>query len=118
MQIYTANHVITGVKSKANCHLFQSSNFTLSNILSHFKSNLCDSRETRLVIFISDFQLAFEVPVERVVEEMHEIMEFVESHGHVLTFAFLPFVPAYSRDPNVKPLANLLPWPQLFWLHH
>ena len=34
---------------------------------------------------------------------MNEIMEYIEAHGHVLTFAFLPYVPAYSCDPNVKP---------------
>ncbi len=30
-------------------------------------------------------------------------MHFVETRGHVLTFAHLPYVPAHSRDPQVKP---------------
>ena len=50
----------------------------------------------RLVIFISDFQLDFNVHVETVVELMHEMLSYIESMGHVLTFAFLPFVPAFS----------------------
>ena len=99
INIYTANHMITGVESKPNCHLFQPTEFNLKNTFKHVKNNLCDSRETRLVIFVSDFKFEFEVPVETVLEQMYEMMEFIESRGHVQTFTFLPYVP----NPNVKP---------------
>ena len=55
---------------------------------------LCDSRETRMVIFVSDFKLEFFVPVEQVIGQMCEIMIFFETRGHLLTFAFLAFAPA------------------------
>ena len=62
IHIYTANHKITGIP-KPNCHLFQSPENTLPNIFAHLKLNLCDSRETRLVIFVSDFKLDFDARV-------------------------------------------------------
>ena len=37
------------------------------------------------------------------------MMEFIESCGHVLTFTFLPYVPAYSCDPNVRPTYTPFP---------
>ena len=60
---------------------------------------------------MSDFQLEFEAPVESVSEHMYEIMQFIEAWGHELTFTFLPYVPAYSRDLNVKP--TYFPGPDL-----
>ena len=62
-----------------------------------------DSQEPRLIIFVSDFQLEFSVPVETVVRQLQEIVQYVESRGHLITFAFLPYVPEYSLDPCAKP---------------
>lgn len=95
MHIYRANHEITELN--------------LPNIFSHMKSNMCDSRKKWLVIFVSDFQLHFEVPVEIVLKQMNAIMEYVEARGHVLIFAFLPNVPAYSRNPKVRPTYTPFP---------
>ena len=75
----------------------------LRNIFNHAKEQLVDPRETRTVIFVSDFKLEFDVPVGQVVGEMCEMMHYFESCGHMLTFAFLPFPPALSRNPTVKP---------------
>ena len=56
-----------------------------------------------MVIFVSDFKLEFNVPSGQVVGQMNEMMLYFESRGHVLSFAFLPFPLAFSRDPPVNP---------------
>ena len=38
---------------------------------------------------------------------LQEIIKYVESHGHLITFSYLPYVPAYSRDPHTKPSFTL-----------
>ena len=52
---------------------------------------------------VSDFKLEYNVPVGQVIGLMNEMMVYFESRRHVLSFAFLPFPPAISRDPTVKP---------------
>ena len=39
---------------------------------------------------------------EQVLEQISRIVHFIESKGSVVTFSFLPYVPSYSKDPNVK----------------
>ena len=63
---------------------------------------MCNSPECRLVKFIVDFLLDFSVLVEVTKAKFEQIIQFVESHGHLVTFAFLPYVPAYSKDPKTK----------------
>ena len=70
---------------------------------------MCNYSETRLVIFMSDFQLDFSVPVDTALRQLDDMMLYVESRGNALTIAFLPYVPAYSHDPNVRP--TFLPFP-------
>ena len=38
--------------------------------------------------------------VEQVLSKIQEIIQYVESRGHLITFSFLPYVPAYSKDPK------------------
>ena len=101
--IYAANHPMTGVEPKPNCQLFQSSNNSLPCIFSEIKSNMCMFQGRRRIIFIRDFNLDFSVPVELVLSLLKEMVQYKESHGHLITFAHVPYVPAYSRDPRTKP---------------
>ena len=64
---------------------------------------MCPANQCRLIIFVSDFALDFSTSIEQVLSELQEIIQYVESRGHLITFAFLPYVPAYSRDPRTKP---------------
>ena len=61
-----------------------------------------DSRVCRLIIFISDFQLCRSDSVQATIDKIDRIYRFVESHGHMVTFSYLPYVPAYSMDPKCK----------------
>ena len=85
-----------------NCNVYQSPNNTLTNMDRHVRENLGDSQLVRSVIFILDFQMDFQVPVSDVLEQMTEVVKYIKSQGHVITFSFLPFAPANSKDPNVK----------------
>ena len=40
--------------------------------------------------------------VEQVLEQIDALVSLVESKGSVITFAFLAYVPAYSKDPMVN----------------
>ena len=64
---------------------------------------MCESQERRLIIFVSDFKLDFSVQVELVLRLLQEMMQYVESSGHIIAFAFVPYVPTYSRDFSTKP---------------
>ena len=68
---------------------------------------MCAIQECRLIIFISDFKLDFSVPVELVLRLLQEILYCVESHGHLITFADVPYAPAYNRGPHTKPPFSL-----------
>ena len=105
IHIYTAQHHITG--SKPNVELFQNPNNTLDRILTQIEERGCDSRVCRLVIFIADFQICASDPAQATLDKIERIYRFVESHGHIVTFAFLPYVPAISKDPKCK--ANTVP---------
>ena len=61
-----------------------------------------DSHNCRLIIFISDFQLCHLDSLEATLDNINRIYNYVESHGHVVTFAFLPYVPDYSKDRKCK----------------
>ena len=87
---YSANHKILGALVPANCFPFQSPENTLRNIFNHAKQQLVNPRETRMVIFISDFKLEFDVQVDQVIGEMCKIIHYFETLGHVLTFSSLP----------------------------
>ena len=62
-----------------------------------------------MVIVVSDFKLEYNVPVGQVIGLMNEMMFYFESRGHVLSFAFLPFPPAFSCDPTVNPTYEPFP---------
>ena len=98
--VYSAQHPITG--TKPNVSLFQDPNNTLDNILAQITERRTDSRNCRQIIFISDFQLCHSDSLEATLDKIDRIYDYVESHGHVVTFAFLPYVPAYSKDPKCK----------------
>ena len=87
--------------------MFQNPNNSLDVIFEIIKSVNCDSRYCRLVIFISDFLLNFSVSVEATKAKIERIIQFVESHGHIITFAYLPYVPAISKDTKTK--AQIVP---------
>ena len=70
---------------------------------------MCHISQCRLIIFISDFALDILVPIEQVLCLLQQILQFVESRGHLITFAFLLYVPAYSRDPRTKPSFTPVP---------
>ena len=98
--VYTARHSITGFKH--NIEMFQNPNNSLDSILGQIQNRMCDSRECRLVIFVVDFLLDFTSSVEATIDKIDQIYQFVESHGHMIMFAFLPYVPAISKDPKTK----------------
>ena len=62
---------------------------------------MCPANQCRLIIFVSDFVLDFSTSIEQVLSKLQEIIQYVESRGHLITFSFLPYVPAYSKDPRV-----------------
>ena len=103
IHICTANHSISGVEPKPNCLHFQSPINTLPVIFSQIKSKMCPIGKRRLIIFICDFALDFSIPIELFLSLHQEILQYVESRGHIITFSFLPYVPANSRDPRTKP---------------
>ena len=82
--------------------MFQNPNNSLYVIFEKIKSVNCDSRYCNLVIFIAEFLLDFSVSVEATKAMIERIIQFVESHGHIITFAYLPYVPAISKDPKTK----------------
>ena len=102
--VYSAQHQITG--TKPNVSLFQDPNNTLDSIYTQITERRTDSRNCRQIIFISDFQLCPSDSLQGTLDKIDRIYNFVESHGHVLTFAFLPYVPAYSKDPKCKTLTS------------
>ena len=89
--------------------MFQEPNNTLDNIFGQIKSRMCNSRECRLVIFIVEFLLNFTISVEATIDKIDQIYQFVEAHGHMITFAYLPYIPAISKDPKTK--LSILPSP-------
>ena len=64
---------------------------------------MCPIQACRLMIFISDFKCDFSVPQESVLRLLQEILQYVECRGHQITFAYVLYVPVYSRDPCTKP---------------
>ena len=64
---------------------------------------------SRLIIFIADFASDFFIPLDHILSLLQEILNYVESKGHIITFAFLPYVPAYSCDPRMKPVFDPQP---------
>ena len=82
--------------------MFQDPNNSLDSIFGQIHARMCDSRVCRLVIFIVDFQLDFSNSVQATLDKIDQIYQFVESQGHLITFAFLPYVPAISKDPKCK----------------
>ncbi len=81
MYIYTENFPIEGVPTHPNCHLFQSRLNSLSVIFYQIVGKMCSPSH-----FISDFLLDFSVEVEQVLSEISEIIQYVESRGHLITF--------------------------------
>merc|ERR1712082_98390 len=61
---------------------------------------MCSPSQCRLIIFISDFLLDFSAEVQKVLSEISEIVQYVESRGHLITFSFLPYMRGYSKDPK------------------
>ncbi len=59
---------------------------------------MCPASQCRLIIFVSDLVLDFSVDVEQVLSQIQEMIQFVESRGHLITFSFLRYVPGYSKD--------------------
>ena len=54
---------------------------------------MCNSYDRRQIIFVSDFALDFSVPIEIVQILMQDIVTYVESRGHLITF----FYPVRTR---------------------
>ena len=104
IHIFSANHWVTETdhRTPPNFQLHQSPDNTLTSIFNQIKDRLGDSQLVRSVIFISDFKLNFNLPVEKVLEQISRMVHYIESRGHVVTFSFLPFVPAYRKDPDVN----------------
>ena len=100
MDIYTCNFPIQGVPNKPNSYLYQSRFNSLSSIFDQIVSKMCSPSKCQLLIFVSDFLLDFSVEAEQVLSEICEIINFVESKGHLITFAYLLYVPGYSKDPK------------------
>ena len=42
--------------------------------------------------------LDFSVGAEHVIREIVDLIQYVESRGHVITFSYLTYVPGYSSD--------------------
>ncbi len=97
MDIYTCNFPIQGVPDRP---LYQSRLNALSAIRQQIVNKMCPPSQCRLLIFVVDFLLDFGVGVEQVIREITELIEFVEDSGHVISFAYLNYVPAYSKDPK------------------
>ena len=53
-----------------------------------------------MLFFVVDFLLDFNVGPEQVIREITELIEYVEESGHVISFAYLMYVPGYSKDPK------------------
>ena len=100
MEIYTCNFTIQGVPNKTNCYLYQSRLTSLSLIRDQIVAKMCPPSQCRLLIFVSDFMLDFSVGAEQVIREIVDLIQYVESRGHVITFSYLNYVPGYSRDPK------------------
>ena len=83
-----------------NCYLYQSRQNSLSVIRQQIVDKLCPPSQCRLLIFVVDFLLDFNVGVEQVIREITELIELVEDSGHIISFAYLNYVPAYSKDPK------------------
>ena len=100
IDIYTCNFPIIGVPEKPNCNLYQNEFNTLSSIRTQILSRMCSRDQCRLIIFIGDFLLNFYASPEQVIREIIDLIQYVESRGHLITFAYLAYVPSYSRDPK------------------
>ena len=100
IDIYTCQFPIQGVPERPNCNLYQSEFNSLSHIRNQIISKMCPPNQCRLIIFVSDFLLDFSVNAEHVIREIVELIQYVESKGHLITFAYVTYVPGYSRDPK------------------
>ena len=81
----------------------------MDSILTQIQDRRSDSRVCRLVIFITDFQICSSDSAQATLDKIEQIYRFVDSHGHIVTFTFLPYVPALSKDPKCK--VNTVPTP-------
>ncbi len=69
---------------------------------------MCPANQCRLIIFVSDFVLDFSTDLEQVLSKIQEIIQYVESRGHLITFSFLPYVPWYSKIQKQLKIPSLL----------
>ena len=100
IQIYSAQHHVTG--TKPNVELFHDSANTLDSILTQIMNRRSDARNCRLIIFISDFQLCPSDSVHATIDKIDRIYNYVESHGHLVSFAYLAMSPRTAWTQNVK----------------
>ena len=100
MIIFSAQHHVTGIKPNVEiCHDPENN---LDRILEQIVNRESDARSCRLIIFISDFQLCPLDSADATIEKIDRINTYVESKGHLVSFAFLAYIPAYSLDPKCK----------------
>ncbi len=100
MDVYTCNFPIQGVPNKPNCYLYQSRLNSLLLIRDQIVAKICLPSQCRLLIFVSDFMLDFNAGAEQVIREIIELFQYIESRGHIITFAYVTYMPGYSRDPK------------------
>jgi hypothetical protein len=102
--IFSANHIIqnSDLTTSPNCRLFHSPDNSIEKIRTQIEPLLVDSNIVRSVIFISDFKLNFSLNIDDQIQQIKSLVRHVETRGHTITFSFLPYQPANSKDPYVR----------------